>query len=142
MTKLLCTTADGDMQIVRIEESDEWQRDWGRAVVGAALADPTKLSAHRDKMVLFSSLLLLFALRISVVPVAFCVSPWHLDVFAQDCTGGGFRVLRVRVLGSGVGFDVYVCDDCYRWRSRGCGSITRVWRMTWRPCSAPTSLPA
>jgi hypothetical protein len=71
MTKLLCTTADGDMQIVRIEESEEWQRDWGRAVVGAALADPTKLSAHRDKMVLFSSRLLLFALRISVVPVAF-----------------------------------------------------------------------
>jgi hypothetical protein len=92
VTKFLCTTADGDMQIVRIEESEEWQRDWGRAVVGAALADPTKLSAHRDKMVLFSSLLLLFALRISVIPVAFCVSPWHLDVFVQDCTGGGFRV--------------------------------------------------
>ena len=92
MTKLLCTTADGDMQIVRIEESEEWQRDWGRAVVGAALADPTKLAAHRDKMVLVSSLLLLFALRTSVVPAAVCVSPWHLDVFVQDCTGVGVRV--------------------------------------------------
>ena len=53
----MCAAADGDVQIVRIEESDEWLRDWGRAVVGAALADPAKLAVHRDKMVSF---LLLF----------------------------------------------------------------------------------
>ena len=42
---------DGKVDMVRIEESPDWLRQWGLAVVGAALADPHKLAAHREKMV-------------------------------------------------------------------------------------------
>ena len=43
--------ADGKVDMVRIEENQDWLRQWGLAVVGAALADADKIAAHREKMV-------------------------------------------------------------------------------------------
>ena len=84
----MCAAADGDVQIVRIEESDEWLRDWGRAVVGAALADPAKLAVHRDKMVSF---LLLFdcpSLRWPIASIRGCGDE-------QPLVASGLRLLAL-----------------------------------------------
>ena len=43
--------ADGGLDIVRIEHDPAWLSRWAQAVVGAALADPSRLADHRAKMV-------------------------------------------------------------------------------------------